>query len=152
MGMASDQVVFATPRRGIARVAVAARQFARYFVGSGAALAVDTAVFSACVRLLGWSWPVAATLGFVAGTLLLYLYSIRYVFSTRAMRDNLPAEFAHFAAAGVFGLGLTQILLYVGIEMLGSPPELVRIGAAGVTFLSNYTLRILLLFRKTSHA
>lgn len=133
----------AEPRR-----AVAVRQFTRYFLGSAAALAVDSAMFSVGIRLLDWTWPVAATAGFLAGTALLYLYSIRYVFGFRAMRENAAAEFAHFAAAGLLGLGLTQALLYVGIEMLGAAPELVRVGAAGVTFLFNYTVRTLVLFRK----
>ncbi|GGZ51473.1 hypothetical protein GCM10008101_00560 [Lysobacter xinjiangensis] len=94
------------------------------------------------------AWPIAATLGFIAGTILLYAYSVHWVFTSRTMRANALTEFAYFASAGVLGLGLTQVLLYVGIEIIRMPPEAVRLAAAGVTFVFNYSLRTFLLFRK----
>lgn len=124
------------------------KEFIRYLTASVIALLVDLGLFSLGLRILGLTWPTAATLGFCLGIATIYLLSIRWVFRTRKLSRRPKLELATFAGIGVTGLGFTQGLLWLSIDQLGIQPELARIAAAGATFLLNYVIRAALLFRK----
>ena len=118
----------------------------RYFIASLLALAVDTGVLSACLRLLHLSLPWSATAGFVSGVLVAYVLSIRWVFRSRAFGSTPFPEFISFVAIGVVGLGITQAVLWVGVSRLGLLAEAVKLVAAMITFAFNFILRRALLF------
>lgn len=121
-------------------------EFVRYLIASAVALSVDTAVLSGGLRVLEMPLAVAATAGFLAGAAVIYLVSVYWVFETRSL-DSLPQlEAATFIGIGVVGLGLTQVVLWVGVTRLQLVPEAVKLVAAGVTFIFNYLLRKSLLF------
>ena len=120
--------------------------FTRYVLVSMAALALDLAVLSACLRLGGLDLPLSASIGFSAGAVLAYVLSTRWVFRHRAYRDAPRLEFAMFVAIGLAGLGVTQLVLWVGAGRMGLLPEAVKFAAAAVTFLFNYAVRKTLLF------
>jgi putative flippase GtrA len=133
---------------GGARQKAARREFLEYFAASLVSLAVDLGIFSALLRVAGLSWFWAATIGFCAGVLTAYWLSVRWVFSSRRLGHAPRSEFGLFAAIGVVGLGVTQAVLWVGIETLHLQPELVKLVAAGATFLFNFAVRKSLLFRR----
>ena len=123
----------------------------RYFAASLLALAVDLATLSACLRLLGLGLAWSATIGFVAGAVVAYLASIRWVFRARSFADAPLLEFLAFVAIGIAGLGVTQLVLWLGVTRMGLLPELVKLGAAGATFAFNYLARKSLLFAARPH-
>jgi len=129
-----------------------AREFLSYFAVSLIALAVDLGIFSATIRIVGVAWAWAATLGFCAGVLTAYWLSVLWVFSARRLKHRPQSEFAVFAGIGVAGLGLTQVVLWIGIEGLHVQPELVKLAAAGATFVFNYGVRKAMLFRGSERA
>ncbi|MBO9514406.1 MAG: GtrA family protein [Variovorax sp.] len=118
----------------------------RYFAASVLALAADVGGFSFAMRILEWTWPVAATLGFLLGACVAYAMSVAWVFKKRALRDHPLVELIVFVAIGVLGLGVTQVVLWAGIEHLGLPAEAAKMVAAGCTFASNYAARKAVLF------
>ncbi|MEW5781225.1 MAG: GtrA family protein [Pseudomonadota bacterium] len=121
-------------------------EFLRYASVSLLALGADLALFSFLLRCAGLPWMLAATAGFVIGVLVAYWLSIRFVFFTRRLAHAPRSEFAAFAFIGVIGLAITQMVLWVGIELFRLNPELTKVGAAGVTFLCNFGMRKLMLF------
>lgn len=125
-----------------------AAQFLRYLAASLLALAADLCIFSMGMRLLGWPWWLAATAGFMAGATFAYFASIICVFRDRRLAPRRGIEFAGFVAIGAVGLALTQGILLVGISKLRLVPEHVRLTASIVTFLFNYLLRSILLFKR----
>lgn len=124
----------------------------RYFAASLLALAVDMASLSGCLRILHLSLAWSASIGFVAGAVVAYLLSIRWVFRERAFAKAPAVEFLTFVAIGLVGLGLTQLVLWLGVTELGLMPELVKLCAAGVTFTFNYIARKSLLFASSRRA
>lgn len=118
----------------------------RYFAASLLALAADLGTMSACLRLLHLGLAWSASIGFVAGATVAYLLSIRWVFKARAFASAPALEFLTFVGIGVAGLGVTQFVLWLGVTELGLLPELVKLGAAGITFAFNYAVRKSLLF------
>ncbi len=119
-------------------------EFARYFVASAGALAVDAGLYRAGLQLgLAYQW--AALVAFAAGAVVAYVASIAWVFEARAIRRS-TLEFGLFVAIGVAGLLLTELLLWVQIDHFGWPKFLSKAGAAGVVFFFNFGMRKTLLF------
>lgn len=123
-------------------------ELGRYFLASLVALAIDLWIFSLSMRFGGLTWVSAAALGFFAGAIVAYWLSIRFVFRNRVLRDSPGIEFLGFAVIGIAGLGVTEITLWLGIELLDVVPEVGKLAAAAVTFIFNFALRKLLLFRR----
>ncbi|MDD5395597.1 MAG: GtrA family protein [Thiothrix sp.] len=121
-------------------------EFLRYFVVSLIALSLDLGAFSASLRLFGLPWVAAATIGFVVGLLVAYILSVCFVFAKRKLRQAPLAELLAFSLVGLGGLGVTQIVLWIGIERLQINPELSKLCAAGFTFIFNFVVRKLMLF------
>ena len=63
-------------------------KLAKYFITGGIAAAVDFAIFAALVKLLGWSWYLAATASFVVATIVNYVLSVRHVFTSGVRFDK----------------------------------------------------------------
>ena len=124
-------------------------EFFRYFVVSTAALLADFIVFSFGIRLLNIPWPLSATCGFIIGVLVAYFLSVRFVFSRRKLRAAPLRELLVFSAVGLAGLALTQITLWIGIELLQFNPEFSKVCAAGFTFIFNFLVRKFVLFSST---
>lgn len=125
-------------------------EVARYFAVSLVGLFIDLGLFSVAVRLWGYPWIFAAVLGFAAGGMTVWWLSIHFVFKNRSLSQSPIVEFASFLAIGIAGLGVTEVALWFGIELLKLQPELIKLVAAGATFIFNFTLRKWLLFRKTT--
>lgn len=128
-------------------MAVGRAELVRYFGASLLALLIDLSIFSIALRIFGMPWIAAATVAFLAGAAAAYILSIRLVFRNRSLAHTPRVEFFAFAALGGVGLIVTQLVLWVGIELFGLHPELTKLGAAVVTFFVNYGLRKILLFR-----
>lgn len=122
------------------------REFLLYTLASALALALDVTVYRASLGA-GASVALAAGLGFVAGLVLIYAVSTRWVFRQRRLADARQ-EFACFAAIGLVGLLLTEALLWLLVTRLQLAPVPAKLATAGAVFLSNFTLRRQLLFTR----
>lgn len=118
----------------------------RYFAASLLALAMDVGMLSFCLRVLHLSLAWSATLGFTAGAIVAYILSIRWVFKARSFGNTPVLEFLTFVGIGIAGLGVTQLVLWVGVTELGLLAEATKLAAAVVTFAFNYIARKTLLF------
>jgi putative flippase GtrA len=78
------------------------------------------------------------------------LFSVHWVFR-RANTGGNSAWRPSPVAIGVVGLLITQLILWLTIEKWPGIPELSRLGAAGITFVFNFTVRKLVLFRRVVH-
>jgi len=124
----------------------------RYFAASLFALAVDLGALSLCLRVAHFGLAWSATVGFVAGAVVAYLLSIRWVFRQRAFAHAPAMEFLAFVGIGLAGLGITQLVLWIGATQLGLLAEAVKLAAAGITFAFNYMVRKALLFATARRA
>jgi putative flippase GtrA len=129
-------------RQGLLRLAA---DLVRYSVASAAALALDCGLLLFCSKILGFHYLIAAAIGFLAGMSLIYLLSIRYVFSDR--RYSPPAgEFLGFFVIGLTGLGLNEFLIHAFVARAGLSLALAKISTAALVFIFNFSARRVLLF------
>ncbi|MFS2043063.1 GtrA family protein [Stenotrophomonas geniculata] len=116
-----------------------------YLAGSAIALAADLGSY----YLLSWwigGWYCAAAGGFLVGSVVAYVISVRWVFARRVV-SSASAELAIFVLIGCFGLLVVQGVMWVCIEWFGLPGGIARLVAVGFSFTSNFALRKLILFR-----
>ncbi len=121
-----------------------AGEFARYFLASLAALAVDMAVLLGLATVM--HYLVAASLGFVAGAVTSYLLATRWVFRQRRLLLRRNTEMGLYVLVGVLGLALNDLVIMLAVGYFGLSILLAKLLAAGVTFLFNFVLRKLTLF------
>lgn len=118
----------------------------RYGMVSVASLTLDFAVLTALTSLAGIHYLVSAAIAYTAGLILNYLLSTSWVFRSRRV-SNRSVEFASFAAVGIVGLGLNQVLMWLFTSGLGLFYPVSRAISAVIGYIWKYLVRKLLLFR-----
>jgi putative flippase GtrA len=126
---------------------VLAGEGARYLLASGVAFAVDFGAYSGLIRLGGVDYLVAAPIGFTLGLVVVYALSVRWVFRHRSVADA-RLEFTIFAAIGLAGLGLNQLVIYAGVERAALPYEAAKLVSAAIGVCFNFFCRKVLLFSR----
>ena len=96
------------------------------------------------------NYLLAAALGFMAGMLVVYILSIRVIFSDRRRLHPLN-EFAGFFIIGCIGLLLNELLMLVFVEFAQFAVVLAKVPTAGCVFVFNFMARRFLLFSKQAH-
>lgn len=117
----------------------------RYLGAAAAALAVDLAAYSTLIRLAGVHYLVAAPVGYLLGLLTVYALCIRWVFAVRRL-SSARAEFAVFAAIGLAGMALNQVVVYASVDHLGMTYEPAKLLSAAASFCFGFAVRKLMLF------
>jgi putative flippase GtrA len=131
-------------------------EFSRYVLVGGGAFLVDISVLELTLRYLFSNLAphtgilLATACGFLAGLVCNYIFSCIFVFQkidAKAKRHK-TRSFILFAIIGVIGLGLTELLMYTGIHLIGTDWYLaIKIFTAGVVLLWNYLARKILIFK-----
>ena len=88
---------------------------------------------------MGWGWYIAATAGFLVGSIAAYIISVRWVFAARSFRSR-SAELATFLLIGCLGLLVVQCVMWLCIEWFGVRGHC-QVVAVGFSFTSNFVLR-----------
>ena len=76
-----------------------------------------------------------------------YLLSILWVFANHT-QNNRWVEFLVFAIIGIFGLGLNEIIIYLGTDIVGLPYMLSKLISTAIVFFWNFFARKIILFKK----
>jgi putative flippase GtrA len=129
------------------------RESVIYAAGAAAAFATDLGLLWALVEKAGLHYLLAATISFLAGTVVVYWVSVRHAFRFRRIADR-RAEFGAFATIGAVGILLNLFLMFVLVDGLALHYLAAKVCAAAITFVTNFVMRRWLLFseRATSDA
>lgn len=96
-----------------------AAQLAKFGVVGFLAFLIDYAVLMVLTQALDWDPVPSAAISFVISVVFNYLASMRYVFTRR---DDLSRrkEFALFVVLSVIGLGINELVIWVGTAAFGA--------------------------------
>jgi putative flippase GtrA len=97
------------------------------------------------VDVFGSHWVVGNLAGFLAGTLMNYVLSVRFVFESRIFLRRDLEVFLTFVVS-VVGVAMETLLIHLGYDVMNFDLKLSKIGAAGVVFFWNYGARRFLIF------
>jgi len=130
-------------------------EFFRYILVGGLAFIVDFGVLYLSKTLL---FPhmghtgilLAAALGFTAGLIFNYIFSLLFVFKQideNAKRRKIRS-FILFVIIGIIGLLITELCMYAGVYLFGQKWYLiVKIFTAGIVLMWNYLGRKIFIFK-----
>ena len=119
-------------------------QGARYLITGGTTALVDLLLLVVLVERAGLHYLVAGGSAFIAGVVLNYGISRRWVF--RGRKYSQTVEFAGFLAVGGFGLLLNQTILWVFVSHLGVDYRLSKGISVGVVTSWNFITKKYLIF------
>lgn len=121
-------------------------QLFRYVFVGGAAFIVDFSILYVLTEYGGLDYLLSAALSFTMGLMVNYLLCRLWVFGTSLCR-SAALEFGVFAAVGVVGLGLNELLLWLLTDRAGLWYMLSKAVAAVVVLAWNFWARKLTLYR-----
>lgn len=136
------------------RIRVLAGEILRYLAVGGTAFLVDAGTLYLSRRFLFADWGEtglywAAALGFLAGLVYNYVLSLAFVFldAKQRRKGRSLGAFLGFAVIGLVGLGLTELGMYAGVDLLGLHYMLVKVCVAALVLAWNYLGRKFFIFR-----
>ncbi|MEQ8198812.1 MAG: GtrA family protein [Clostridiaceae bacterium] len=130
------------------------REFCRYLLVGGTAFLVDLALLYLFKNYVLFNWAetgvyISTAIGFIGGLIYNYILSLFFVFESAKEKNRGKSieAFIIFSAVGVIGLFLTEIGMYVGIELLEINYLIVKFLVAGIVLFWNYCGRKVLIFK-----
>ena len=126
------------------------REFVRYFAVSLLALVVDTSLLFYLARVVHWNDMVAATIGFLVGSVVHYLLAVKLVFTYRRLEHHATTEGVLYIVIGLVGLIVNDLIIYAGVNWLHVPLLVAKLVAAGGSFVAGYGGRRIFLFSSSA--
>jgi putative flippase GtrA len=121
------------------------RQLVRYAAAGGIAFVADFGTLVLAVQLLHMHYLVAATLGFLVGSLVCYPLSLRWA-SDEHSYGSRTLEVALFVAIGVVGVALNNFVMWGLVEHGQVNYAVAKVVATGFVLVFNFTARRSILF------
>jgi putative flippase GtrA len=122
-------------------------QIFRYTFVGGVAFIVDFSLLYLLTDLFKIHYLVSAGISFIFGLLVNYLLSILWVFNSRKIK-NVLNEFIFFTLIGLFGLGITEVLLWMLTDLFALYYLYSKIITTVIVYFWNFFARKYLLFNK----
>lgn len=120
----------------------------RYLWAGSLAFGTDFAVLFAATGLLGINYLISNIFSFSFGLFVSYTLCVKWVFRYRRM-GNASHEFVIFSGVALIGLALSELCMWLLVE-IGSVHYLAsKVVATGMVFLVNFALRKTILFSAT---
>ncbi|QDR81226.1 GtrA family protein [Sporomusa termitida] len=115
-------------------------QFLRYFCVGGIAALVDWSLFYVLYLKLGYHYIAAAAGSFVLSVIVNFFLGREFVFKNQC-KFNANIEALSILALNTTGLLLDLVLIFLAIELGDIYPMTAKIGATGLVFIWNFSLR-----------
>ena len=125
------------------------QEFIRYLIVGGIAFLADFSMLATLSSGMEIHYLMATLIAFIFGIWVNYTLSVRWVFTHRTV-NNKNTEFSLFLLIGVLTLGLSIICMSVLVEWLGIHHLLAKCITTGLTLVTNFAGRRILLFRRPS--
>ncbi|MBS5450194.1 MAG: GtrA family protein [Coriobacteriia bacterium] len=119
-------------------------QIASFGVVGVLAFVIDYGLMILLTEVFGVNYLLSTTISFVVSVIFNYLASMRFVFAHKQDMSR-RREFVIFVALSVVGLGLNDLLMWVGQSVLGIDYRFTKIVVTGIVMVYNFVTRKLFL-------
>ncbi len=115
-------------------------QVMRFGVVGGIAFAIDYSVLFILTDIVGIYYLVSSCVAFSVSVIFNYIASILWVFDVDKNKDS-KKMFCVFLFLSIIGLGINQIIMWIGVEYISLYYMLVKIGATAIDMVYNFITR-----------
>lgn len=124
-----------------------ARQIFRFAIVGGLSTVIDFVVLYVLHHRLHINYLIATAIAFAVATIFNYWASMTFIFESKFVADQKKQEFMLFLILSVCGLGLTEVLMYISVEWLGSAVMLGKLFVTAFVMVFNFVTRKLFIER-----
>ncbi len=115
-------------------------QIAGFGVVGVIAFVIDYGLMILLTEAFGVDYLISTTVSFVVSVIFNYLMSMRFVFAHKKGMSR-RREFVIFVVLSVIGLGINDLLMWLGTDMVGIPYFITKIFATAVVMVWNFVTR-----------
>ncbi len=119
------------------------RQILRFGVVGGSAFVIDSAILYILTEFVGIYYLTSSIISFTISLIYNYILSIYWVFDVK--RKQTLKEIIIFVILSVMGLGINQIVMYIGSDKMKIYYMLTKVVATAIVMVWNFITRKLFL-------
>ncbi len=108
---------------------------------------IDYCLLLFFTELLSINYLISSALSFSISVIVNYILSVKFVFSVDKQASK-GRNFILFIVFSVIGLGLNQLLMWLGVDILNQDYRFIKIAATAVVMCYNFITRKLFLEKK----
>ena len=117
-------------------------QILKFGVVGGIAFVIDYGILFLLAKVIGLNELISAAISFIVSLTFNYFLSTKWVFEAK---KQTPKEVIIFVLLSVVGLGINEILIYLGTKKLGIDIMIVKLFATAIVMVYNFITRKLIL-------
>lgn len=119
-------------------------QIIKFGIVGGLAFLIDYGIMVLCKEIFGFNVLVSAGFGFTISVIFNYIASVKWVFNVN-QNNSKSKQFITFIIFSIIGLILTEIIMYIGTDIMNISYLLVKIVATLIVMIFNFITRKLFL-------
>lgn len=117
-------------------------QILKFGVVGGIAFVIDYGILFLLAKVIGLNELISAAISFIVSLTFNYFLSTKWVFDAK---KQTPKEVIIFVLLSVVGLGINELLIYLGIKKLGIDVMIVKLFATAIVMVYNFITRKLII-------
>ncbi len=117
-------------------------QILKFGVVGGIAFIIDYGILFLLAKVIGLNELISAAISFIISLTFNYFLSTKWVFEAK---KQTPKEVIIFVLLSVVGLGINEVLIYLGTKKLGIDVMIVKLFATAIVMVYNFITRKLIL-------
>ena len=122
------------------------KQIFRFGIVGIIAFIIDYTLLYIFTDILGINYLISSGLSFIISVIFNYVASIKYVFNT-GHRQGLK-DVIIFILLSTIGLGINEIIMFIGVNYLHVHYMIVKIGATAIVMVYNFITRKIFVEKK----
>lgn len=119
-------------------------QIFKFGIVGGIAFIIDYSIMVFCKEVIGLSVLLSAFFGFTISVIYNYIASVKWVFDVDDSKDS-RRNFILFIVFSVIGLILTELIMWLGTDIINISYLIVKIVATVIVMIFNFVTRKLFL-------
>lgn len=123
-------------------------QIIKFGVVGGLAFIIDYGLLIFCTEVLGINYLISSAIAFSIAVIFNYILSTLWVFDTSGNQNDKRMQFVAFVILSIIGLGLTELLMWLGTDVIGIYYLITKIGATAIVMVYNFVTRKMLLEKR----
>lgn len=119
-------------------------QIIKFGIVGGLAFLIDYGIMVLCKEIFKFDVLVAAGFGFTVSVIFNYIASVKWVFNVNE-NNSKSKQFITFIIFSIIGLIITEIIMYIGTDIMKISYLIVKVGATLIVMVFNFITRKLFL-------